>query len=413
MFILSYNCAAPRRLPFSDCSGLPEYVLSIEGVVIGSRIDSTSRDAREATLEAFVLRARASDYVNIVDADQVSYRMNPAKKLDLFVDHDAAVKGAFRYDLLCGERHVLPDRIPACEYCRESGHIQHFCQTLREVKDLVDMEKTKLIHSSISREDLLPKSLPDRIGRSTLASLSTVPSANNVAFPLGPPSEFTSLAPRTNVLSDFKVLSEHIIRGNTTNGSIPPSKYPPRLMGICLPSSQTETSSAHPVRSQSLIRDSYCSGNPITAGSPSVCSLPHPTLVRNVSSACSGPVSTPFFNISVPPPILPDMRSPPPILPRATLPPCLPPQNQPPPAIPYSTVFPADGQKKPLSSLSGNFQISSRSDLGQEVLSKEEKLKLKVIQSNLRDQERRKANDVSKSIRKCNPPKSKNLISLV
>ena len=138
----------------------------------------------------------------------------------------------------------------------------------------------------------------------------------------------------------------------------------------------------------------------------------------------------------MPPPRLPDLRSPPPphspppIFPNMSLPPPnLLPLNQPPPTLPSVSLPPPNqlSQKSPVASQSlthapssgvlklppNNSEFSSRSNLVEDVLSEEEKLKVKVIQSNLREMERRKASEASKSMRKSNPTKSKNLISLV
>merc|ERR1719383_1140121 len=77
------------------------------------------------------------------DSSSSSSSSSRREKLRLFANHDAASRGAFRYDLLCGPRRLPAERIPECQYCRESGHIAHYCSTRRAVRDLVELEKMK------------------------------------------------------------------------------------------------------------------------------------------------------------------------------------------------------------------------------------------------------------------------------
>ena len=226
--------------PCLDFSGIPEYKLFIEGVIVGSRVDSSTREARDATLEFFVRKALSCDYLRIASDEDVPSidRGYPRKnvKLQLFAGHEDAVKGAFRYDLLCAERFVLPDRIPVCEYCRESGHIDHFCPIRRAVQDLVQAEKNKSDRSSSGDDRRVVQSLRNSESRSTETSFINMSSTN---LPSTNPT-YTDLsgAPMPNsVISNFKMLSEQIIRGDTAPSYGPSSlssstsAYPSRLLG--------------------------------------------------------------------------------------------------------------------------------------------------------------------------------------
>jgi hypothetical protein len=126
-------------------AGSFEFVFVIEDAVVQSFTSATVKVAEDGAFEQFVLSVRQSDYVSLTE----SQRASSSGKVELFRTFDEAAPGAFRYDLLCQKRYSSPTVLPFCDYCKENGHIEHFCDTRKAVLDLVSQKcKTSILRQS-------------------------------------------------------------------------------------------------------------------------------------------------------------------------------------------------------------------------------------------------------------------------
>ena len=266
--------------------------------------------------------------------------------------------------------------------------------------------------------------------------------------PVVPTTSILSMNPMTgvsrsrDVVFDFQVLSDQIIRGETPRvvGGVGLSSHPNLASVGALPglplSSNISNTTTYTLGPTVVPQSGIVFPHRLDVPPPSIPSaaIPPATILPPPAPSTKLTPTVPFFDVSVPPPSVvvaqPRLNScsisspPPSLLANPSLSNSLLLSSPPPPLMSLSALpsikrdqsrdeserrFDDGAQTKISSSKAVRF-----SENVEDIMSEEQKLKVKVIQSQLQNMQRRKENEVNKSLRKgLAVAKSKNLISLV